>query len=133
MKDLIILCIEKASFSKITLFLSRHTIRKRHKGAAFHFLRFLPTKGPCQKRRVWQIKRGETQPNPKISKISSQSNLTCWQSTRRCSIVTSSLSQRKHLLARDLPYVLFDPRSRPYPNRPPKQKNSTLALVRDSK
>ena len=49
MKDLFSLCAEKTSLSKVTLYLSRQTVQKRQRGAAFHtFLRFFPTRAPCQ-------------------------------------------------------------------------------------
>lgn len=53
--------------SKATLFLSCQMIQKRLKGASIQiFLRFLPTRIPCQERRVLSS-LGKTQLKPKIA------------------------------------------------------------------
>ena len=51
--------------SNTTLFLSRHKVQKRHKGAAIQiFFRFLPTCAPCQAKRVCMTECGKTQVVP---------------------------------------------------------------------
>ena len=95
MKEFFNLYIEKVSLSKVTLFLSHHTVHKRQRGAALQtFLRFLPTFVPYQARRTCRTEKGKTHPNPTIAKISSQSILAFEQCTRRWFRVSSSSSQR---------------------------------------
>ena len=55
------------SFSKLNLFLTRHRVQKRHRGAASQILlRFLPTAAPCQAKRVCSTDCEKTQLIPKI-------------------------------------------------------------------
>ena len=95
MKEFFNLYIENVSLSKVTLFLSHHTVQKRQRGAALQtFLRFLPTFVPCQARRTYRTEKGKTHPNPIIAKISSQSILAFEQCIRRWFRVSSSFSHK---------------------------------------
>ena len=80
----------------------------KQKGAAIHtFSIFLPTKEPWQDKRVALTKRGQTHCNPTIARKRFHSTLAFAQCKSRCSTVSSSSSQRKHLLARALPLLLI--------------------------
>ena len=84
MKEFFNLFKENVSLSKTTLFLSHHTVQKRHRGAALHtLLRFLPTFVPCQARRTCRTEDGKTHSTPTIAKIRTQSILAFEHCTRR--------------------------------------------------
>ena len=56
------------SFSKLNLFLTRHRVQNRHRGAASQILlRFLPTTAPCQAKRVCNTDCDKTHLIPKIA------------------------------------------------------------------
>ena len=75
-KEYFNLCIKNSLLSNAILFLSFHTIQKRHKGANFQvFLRFLPTKDPNQPRRVSITEQGRTQVTPKRANNNSHKTL----------------------------------------------------------
>ena len=95
MKGLFNLYAKKASLLKTNLLFSRQTIQKKQRGATLHtFLYFFTTRAPCQEKRTCRTEKGKTHPKPTIAKISSHSIRAYEQCTRRCSMVSSSFSQR---------------------------------------
>ena len=94
-KEFFILWIKSSSLSKTILFLSFQTVQKRHNGAIIQaFLRFLPTKEPCQPIKVSLIDNGRTHVTPKIANNNSHKTLAMVQWIRIWSINSSSEQQR---------------------------------------
>ena len=57
-----ILFAQKASFSKVTLFLSSHSAQNKQRGSQPEFFMFLANRGaPCQERRACRTVNGKTQ------------------------------------------------------------------------
>lgn len=83
------------------MFISFHTNQKRHKGVVIQaFLHFLPTKEPCQPRRVSLTETGRNHNTPKRTNNNSHKTLALVQLIRIWSIDSSSTPQKKHLLAK---------------------------------
>ena len=89
-KEYFNLCIDNISSLNANLFLVFQTIQKMWRGAALHaFLCFLPTKEPCQLRRVSVTEEGNTQDTPNKVKSKSHKTLVFEQCRRRWSVVSS--------------------------------------------
>ena len=103
-KEYFNLCIDNISSLNANLFLVFQTIQKMWRGAALHaFLCFLPTKEPCQLRRVSVTEEGNTQDTPNKVNSKSHKTLVFEQWRRRWSMVSSFSRHIKHLFANARP------------------------------
>ena len=75
-KEYLSLWIDNTSSLMATLFLAFQTVQKMQRGATLHtFQRFLPTKEPCQLRRVSLTEEGSTHDTPNKEKSKSHKTL----------------------------------------------------------
>ena len=96
--------IDNISSLKAKQFLAFQTVQKMCRGAALHtFLRFLPTKEPCQLRRVSLTEEGNTQDTPNKVKRRSHKTFVLEQWRRRWSMVSSFSRHKKHLFSKAHP------------------------------
>ena len=122
-----ILWIEITSLSKAILFLFFQTNQNKQRGSAIQaFLRFLPTKEPCQPRRVSLAESRRTHITPNRAKTSSHKTLALEQWIKMWLIVSSSSQKRKHLLAMFHPLLLSWYRVRTFPHESSQAKKPTL-------
>ena len=118
---------ENSSLSNVILFLSFHIAHKRHKGASFQvFLLFLPTKDPHQPRKVSLTEQGRTQVTPKRANNNSHKTLILMQWIKVWLVNFSSARQKKHLLARDWPFLLSWSKVKTFPQEASQSKKNPL-------
>ena len=104
-KEYFSLCIDNISSLNANLFLTFQTVQKMWRGVALHtFLRFLPTKEPCQLRRVSLTEKGNTQDTPNKVNSKSHKTLVFEQCRRRWFMVSSFSRHIKHLFANAHPF-----------------------------
>ena len=104
-KEYFSLCIDNISSLNANLFLTFQTVQKMWRGVALHtFLRFLPTKEPCQLRSVSLTEKGNTQDTPNKVNSKSHKTLVFEQCRRRWSMVSSFSRHIKHLFANAHPF-----------------------------